>query len=302
MDFLRTDSLDAAVTTLFGDGVRVAGRHPVYGGDINRSYRLSLSDGSALFMKCNTMRNLPFFTAEAQGLAALRGSGAVGVPNALAAGTDQTQDVSFLLMEYLESATRISRYWEVFGRELAALHRADCSKLAPASGSLPFGFAADNYIGASPQKNTPAADWLTFFRDCRLLPQFKMAERYFDPGTRRQFERLLDRLDSRLTEPEFPSLIHGDLWSGNAVCGPDGKAWILDPAAYVGHFEAELAMTELFGGFPSAFYQAYHEVNPIDSGYRDRRDLYNLYHLLNHLNLFGGSYLSSVRQVLNRYA
>ena len=302
MECLKTDSLDAAVTALFGDGVRVAGRYPVYGGDINRSYRLSLSDGSALFMKCNTMRNLPFFTAEAQGLAALRGSGAVGVPNALAAGTDQTQDVSFLLMEYLESATRISRYWEVFGREMAALHRADCSKLASASGSLPFGFAADNYIGASPQKNTPAADWLTFFRDCRLLPQFKMAERYFDPGTRRQFERLLDRLDSRLTEPEFPSLIHGDLWSGNAVCGPDGKTWILDPAAYVGHFEAELAMTELFGGFPSAFYGAYHEVNPIGSGYRDRRDLYNLYHILNHLNLFGGSYLSSVRQILNRYS
>ena len=167
---------------------------------------------------------------------------------------------------------------------------------------FPFGFEADNYIGASPQRNTPTADWLTFFRNCRLLPQFKMAERYFDPGTRRQCGRLLDRLDSRLTEPEFPSLLHGDLWSGNAVCGPDGKAWILDPAAYVGHFEAELAMTELFGGYPPAFYEAYREVNPIDSGYRDRRDLYNLYHLLNHLNLFGGSYLSSVQRILDRYS
>ena len=302
MEFLRTDSLDAAIVTLFGDGARIAGRRPVYGGDINRSYCLSLSDGSALFIKCNTVKNLPFFTAEAQGLAALRSTGAIGVPNALAVGTDQTQGVSFLLMEYLESAPRVSGYWKIFGRELAALHRNHCSKLASSDGSLPFGFAADNYIGASPQKNTPAADWLTFFRDCRLLPQFKMAERYFDPGTRRQCERLLDRLDSRLTEPEFPALIHGDLWSGNAVCGPDGKAWILDPAAYIGHFEAELAMTELFGGFPPAFYEAYREVNPIDSEYRERRDLYNLYHLLNHLNLFGGSYLSSVRQILNRYS
>ena len=276
MEFLRTDSLDAAVVKLFGDSVRIAGRRPVYGGDINRSYRLSLSDGSTLFMKYNTVKNLSFFTAEAQGLAALRGMDAIGVPNALAVGTDQTQGVSFLLMEYLESASKVSGYWEVFGRELAALHRSDCSNLSSTDGSLPFGFAVDNYIGASPQKNTPAADWLTFFRDCRLLPQFKMAERYFDPGTRRQCMRLLDRLDSRLTEPEFPSLIHGDLWSGNAVCGPDGKAWILDPAAYVGHFEAELAMTELFGGFPSAFYQAYREANPIDSGCRDRRDLYNL--------------------------
>ena len=302
MDYLKTDSLDAAIVTLFGDSVRIAGRRPVYGGDINRSYRLSLSDGSVLFMKCNTVRNLPFFTAEAQGLAALRGTGAIGVPNALAVGTDLAQGVSFLLMEYLESAPRAGQYWEVFGRELAALHRNHCSKSASTDGSLPFGFAADNYIGASPQKNTPAADWLTFFRDRRLFPQFKMAERYFDPGTRRQCERLLDRLDSYLAEPDFPSLIHGDLWSGNAVCGPDGKAWILDPAAYVGHFEAELAMTELFGGFQAGFYGAYNEVNPIGSGYRDRRDLYNLYHLLNHLNLFGGSYLSSVRQILNRYS
>ena len=302
MEFLKTDSLDAAITTLFGDSLRIAGRHPVYGGDINRSYRLSLSDGSDLFMKCNTVKNLSFFTAEAQGLAALRGTGAIGVPKPLALGTDQAQGISFLLMEYLEPAPKVSHYWEVFGHELAALHRADCSGAVPGDGSLPFGFVTDNYIGASPQRNTPAADWITFFRECRLLPQFKMAEGYFDSGTRLQCTRLLDHLDSYLMEPEFPSLLHGDLWSGNAVCGPDGKAWILDPAAYVGHFEAELAMTELFGGFPAAFYQAYREVNPIDSGYRDRRDLYNLYHLLNHLNLFGGSYLSSVRQILNRYS
>ena len=301
MEILKTDSVDTAVTTLFGDSLRVTGRRPVYGGDINQSYRLSLSDGSALFMKCNSIRNLPFFDAEAKGLMALRGTGAIGVPKPLALGTDQTQEVSFLLMEYLESASKDNHYWEVFGRELAALHRAECFSAVSADGSLTFGFETDNDIGASPQKNTPSENWITFFRDCRLLPQFKMAEGYFDSGTHRQYTRLLDRLDSYLAEPEFPSLIHGDLWSGNAICGPDGKAWVLDPAAYVGHFEAELAMTELFGGFPTAFYQAYREVNTIDSGYRDRRDLYNLYHLLNHLNLFGGSYLSSVRQILNRY-
>ena len=251
-----SDSLDAAITTLFGEGLRIAGRRPVYGGDINQSYRLSLSDGSNLFMKYNTVKNLSFFTAEAQGLAALRSAGAIGVPNAPAVGTDQAQGVSFLLMEYLEPALKIRQYWEAFGREPAALHRADSSSAVSADGPLLFGFGTDHYIGASPQKNTPAADWITFFRDCRLLPQLKMAERYFDAGTRRRCERLLDHLDSRLAEPEFPSLIHGDLWSGNAICGPDGRAWILDPAAYVGHFEAELAITELFGGFPAAFYHA----------------------------------------------
>ena len=300
MELLKTDSLDTAIATLFGDDLRITGRHPVHGGDINRAYRLSLSDGFSLFMKCNAIRNLSFFTAEAQGLVALRGMSAIGVPKPLALGTDQAQGISFLLMEYLESAPKADRYWETFGHQLATLHRAECSGLVP--DSFPFGFTADNYIGASPQRNTPATDWLTFFRDCRLLPQFEMAQAYFDSETRRQYTRLLDRLDSYLTEPEFPSLIHGDLWSGNAICGPDGKAWILDPAAYVGHFEAELAMTELFGGFPDAFYQAYHEVNPIDSVYRDRRDLYNLYHLLNHLNLFGGSYLNAVRRILDRYA
>ena len=302
MEIINTDSLDAAIRTLFGDSLRIAGKRPVHGGDINRAYRLSLSDGSNLFMKCNTVRNLPFFTAEALGLAALRGAGAISVPRALALGTDQAQGISFLLMEYLESAPRVRNYWENFGRELAALHRADCSEAAKAADGLPFGFASDNYIGATPQKNTPAADWITFFRDCRLLPQMEMAKGYFDSGTRRQCERLLERLDSYLEEPGFPSLLHGDLWSGNVVCGPDGKAWILDPAAYVGHFEAELAMTELFGAFPAVFYEAYSEVCPIDSGYRDRRDLYNLYHLLNHLNLFGGSYLSSVRRIVSRYA
>ena len=302
MEIIKTDSLDAAIRTLFGDSLRIAGRQPVHGGDINRAYRLSLSDGSAVFMKSNTVRNLSFFTAEARGLAALRGAGAIGIPKALALGTDQAQGISFLLMEYLEPTPRVRNYWEVFGRELAALHRSGCSEAARAADGLPFGFASDNYIGASPQKNTPAADWLTFFRDFRLLPQMKMAEGYFDSRTRRQCERLLEHLDSYLEEPEFPSLIHGDLWSGNAVCGPDGKAWILDPAAYVGHFEAELAMTELFGAFLAAFYEAYNEVNPIGTGYRDRRELYNLYHLLNHLNLFGGSYLGSVRRIVSRYA
>ena len=301
MEILTAHSLDQAITTLFGETIRIVSRRPVHGGDINESYCLSLSDGTAVFMKCNTLKNLSFFEAEAKGLEALRKANAIGVPKALAIGIDKAQRMSFLLMEYLERAAKLTKYWEMYGRELAALHRADCTEFAEAGQGRPFGFSHDNYIGASPQVNAPKENWITFYRECRLLPQIKMAERYFDSGTRKQCTKLLDHLDSYLTEPEFPSLIHGDLWSGNSICGPDGKAWILDPAAYVGHYEAELAMTELFGGNPDSFYNAYNEVTPIDSGYRDRRDLYNLYHLLNHLNLFGGSYRGSVQRILNRY-
>ena len=301
MNIMTANSLDQAITTLFGENLHIVSRRPVHGGDINESYCLSLSDGTSVFMKCNTLKNLPFFEAEAKGLEALRSANAVGVPQALALGADKTQRMSFLLMEYLAPAARLTRYWEIFGRELAALHRADCTEFAEADLGRPFGFMHDNYIGASPQINTPKENWITFFRECRLFPQIKMAERYLDGGIRKQCTKLLDHLDSYLTEPEFPSLIHGDLWSGNAVCGPNGKAWILDPAAYVGHYEAELAMTELFGGNPNSFYEAYNEITPIDGGYRDRRDLYNLYHMLNHLNLFGTSYLGSVQRIIKRY-
>ena len=297
---IRANSLGEAIAALFGNDVRIASRCPVYGGDINEAYRLSLSDGTAVFMKCNSKKNLPFFDAEAEGLKALRETGTIGVPKALALGTDETMGVSFLLMVYLDTAPKIKGYWEVFGRELAALHRADAGSFV-ADKNLLFGFRTNNYIGASPQCNTPRKSWIVFFRECRLLPQIRMAEDYLDSNVLRQCDRLLECLDTWLLEPDFPSLLHGDLWSGNAVCGPDGKAWILDPAAYVGHFEAELAMTELFGGYPDSFYDAYHEINRIDDGYRDRRDLYNLYHLLNHLNLFGRSYLGAVRRILDRY-
>ncbi|MCD8382305.1 MAG: fructosamine kinase family protein [Clostridiales bacterium] len=295
-------SLELAVSAVFGESKRAMSRQAVYGGDINRAYRLTLSDGSAVFMKCNAAANIDFFRKEVDGLNALWAARTIGVPEPLALGVDRRQGFSFLLMEYLDTAPKRKDYWETFGHELARLHRAATAELVSENRALPFGFRTDNYIGASRQINTPKTGWIDFYRDCRLYPQIRMAGQKLDSATRRKCESLLQRLDTLLSEPEFPSLLHGDLWSGNAVGGPDGKAWIYDPAAYVGHFEAELAMTELFGGFPATFYGAYHEANPIDPGYRERRDLYNLYHMLNHLNLFGGSYLSAVRGILNRYA
>ena len=202
-------------------------------------------------------------------------------------------------MEYLEAAPKQADFWEVFGRELCAMHRADPAKWTPGGR---YGFLHDNYIGAGEQNNTVKDSWIAFFRDCRLAVQFKQAERYFSAQDLRAMERLLSNLDRYLFEPAHPSLLHGDLWGGNFVTGPDGHAALIDPAVYVGCAEADLAMTELFGGFAPAFYDSYREAGGIDAGYADRRDLYNLYHLLNHLNLFGESYRGEVLRIVRRYA
>ena len=341
-------SLEEALEKAFGRDLEIVERKRLYGGDINDAYMLRLSGGQRVFMKTNSVRNYGFFAAEEQGLNALRSAGVIGVPELLGTGTDRRQGFSFLLLEYMESAPQVPDYWEIFGRQLARLHRADCNGLVPApstavsacsaeaapreeslsandvsgmtgasgitgtsgmtgaAGSTDtdgtaewkYGFVADNYIGAAIQINTPKKSWVEFFRECRLLPQLRMADRYLDAGLRRKADRLLAHLDRYLREPEFPSLVHGDLWGGNVLCGSDGRAWLIDPAAYVGDFETDLAMTELFGRFPPAFYRAYQEENPVDGEYQERKPIYQLYHLLNHLNLFGRSYLGSVAAIL----
>ena len=149
--------------------------------------------------------------------------------------------------------------------------------------------------------NTAYDSWIDFFRECRLKPQFESAAPYFDQSDQKKISRILERADRILIEPEHPSLLHGDLWSGNVIAGNDGRAWLIDPAVYVGHAEADIAMTELFGGFSPSFYGAYCEAAPMQPGYHRRRNLYNLYHLLNHLNLFGQAYLSSVKHIINEY-
>ena len=166
-----------------------------------------------------------------------------------------------------------------------------------------YGFPIDNYIGSTPQINTPKDSWVDFFRECRLHPQVRWAydAGYLERSAMRQADAIMERLETLLPEPDHPSLLHGDLWGGNFMTGPDGKAWLIDPATYVGHREADLAMTELFGGFAPAFYSAYRQIANVDPEYDDRRDLYNLYHLLNHVNLFGYSYVGSVLRTLDRF-
>lgn len=294
-------SFAKALVSLFGTSVSVIHTDRLTGGDINKAYGLTLNTGDHIFMKANAKENAAFFTAEAAGLSAIESTHTIKTPEILCTGTDDGEEVgySFLLLRFIESAEPKKNYWELFARELAALHKADTAPILDSTSK--FGFFQDNYIGAGPQSNAQKDSWISFFRECRLAPQFKRADSYFSAEERSKITKLLDKLDDFLTEPAKPSLLHGDLWSGNVICGPEGKAMLIDPAAYVGHTEADLAMTELFGGFPEKFYSAYREANRIEKGYEERRDLYNLYHLLNHLNLFGKNYLAPVLSIIEEY-
>jgi len=265
---------------------------PLGGGSIGQSYRVETARG-AFFLKVGPGET---FGAEAAGLAALRdaaeGTG-LGVPRVH--GVREGAD-GFLLLEWIEPGRADRRYFARFGEGLARLHRKE-----PAGEG--FGFAADNFIGSTPQLNGWLPEWPAFFRERRLEPQIELARRKgrWRSGWDRRAERLLARLEELLPRRPERSLLHGDLWSGNHVPGEGGVPWLVDPAAYVGHREADLAMTELFGGFEPSFYEAYRATWPLDPGYPERREVYNLYHLLNHLNLFGEGYAPSVERILRRF-
>lgn len=289
-------SVAESIKNIYGPDVTVVGQTHVYGGDISESYLYSLSNGERVFIKKNSGKPADFFTAEAEGLKAMEATGTIRTAHVLDTGREG--DSLFLILEYVENGFKTSGFFEKFGRQLADMHRADTSAYV-SDGR--FGFLADNYIGATRQINSPCDTWIEFFRTRRLEVQFRMAWDCFDESDRSRIGKLLDRLDDLLTEPEHPSLIHGDLWGGNFMVGENGEPVLIDPAVYVGHAEADIAMTELFGGFASDFYEAYKAEYPFAPGYSDRRDIYNLYHLLNHLNLFGGAYLGGVLRIVRRY-
>ncbi len=263
-------------------------RKPVPGGCINHGARLTTTDGHRLFLKTNPQTPTELFAREAEGLSALRATGAVRLPEPLLHGPD------FLMLEYLPSAAPSSDYWECLGEGLARLHLVTSER---------FGFAHDNFIGSTPQPNPWIEDGYEFFAQHRLLFQAKLAR---EQGLLSAEElRSMEWLAGRLKEliPSQPaSLIHGDLWGGNVMSGPVGEPALIDPAAHYGWAEAELGMTVLFGRFPDSCYSAYQSVRPLDPGWNDRLDIYNLYHLLNHLNLFAGGYHVQVAGILRRYS
>ena len=263
-------------------------RQPLGGGCINQAWRFS-DDQRTFFVKVNTAASLPLFEAEAAGLVELAATGTVRVPEPMGHGV--VAEHAWLMLEYLPLVSAGTRAMEKLGRSLAALHSQ------PRTG---FGWYRDNAIGATLQINTYCGDWIEFWRERRLGFQLDLADSNGYTGAlQQQGEQLRARLDGLFVgHSPTPALLHGDLWSGNAGCTVDGEPVIFDPAVYQGDREADLAMTELFGGFPESFYAAYREALPLATGYPQRRTLYNLYHVLNHLNLFGGSYCAQAEQMM----
>ena len=257
--------------------------------------------GERYFLKWGADPVARTFPAEAEGLEALRGAGSpLAVPEVRAVQGAAEDAPGFLLMDWIASGRKGPGFWEDFGQGLAALHR-HASEDADAGGR--YGFAEDNFIGRTPQQNGWAERWPVFFRERRLAPQVALAREggRWQSGWDAPLEALRKRLPDLLPERPPASTLHGDLWSGNFMVTALGKAALVDPAAYYGHREADLALTELFGGFEADFYAAYCAAWPLAPGYEERRAVYNLYHLLNHLNLFGRSYARRVEAVLRGF-
>lgn len=266
---------------------RVERTHSVGGGCINQAYGLS-NGQTTFFVKLNQASKLAMFEAELAGLKEMYDSQTIRVPQPLCCGLSGNS--SYIVMEWLDLRGG-GDAWANLGQNLAAMHRT--------SSDLGFGWHRSNTIGETHQPNDWQESWLTFWRDQRLAYQFRLAKRR--GGTFPQQQALLAALPELLAGHDpIPALVHGDLWSGNAAITAAGEPVIFDPATYYGDREVDLAMTELFGRFPTAFYDAYGTVYPLSPGYSTRKILYNLYHILNHFNLFGGGYAAQANCMIQQ--
>jgi fructosamine-3-kinase len=284
------EDLPAALARATGLQVAPRPERSVGGGSVGECLRWS-SDGGDLFVKLGPEANLGMFSAEADGLCELAAAAALRVPEVRGLGTASGQ--AFLALEWIEFAAASSRTESMLGAGLARLHRISAPR---------FGWHRDNTIGATPQLNEWTDDWAQFFATRRLGFQLDLAERNGHGGRLiERGRRLCERLAAFLAgHRPRPSLLHGDLWGGNWAADASGAPVIYDPAVYYGDRETDLAMTRLFGGFGRSFYQAYEAEWPLDPGAAQRVALYNLYHVLNHLNLFGGGYGAQAEAMIGR--
>ena len=272
----------------------------VSGGCINQVTKLSLSTGQQVLLKLSDQTDADF-QIEADGLAAIAATQTCRVPNTISVG--QTPQ-PYLLLEWIETMTPGSDFWPRFGQQLAALHSAAIPWSDFGMLSETFGYRSDNVIGATPQINTRTVSWSEFFCNQRLRFQFDLAanQGHFSAQDRDVFERFLKKVRAILEGlPVTPSLIHGDLWSGNFLCDRDQQPVLIDPAVSWSHSEFEFGIMKMFGGFKQPMYDAYDEFRPAIPGVEQRIEIYSLYHYLNHLNLFGRSYLQNCWQIIRKY-
>jgi len=262
----------------------------VSGGGINSSYHLETNNNS-YFFKTNKPTLSAMFEAEAQGLQELASLNCVRIPDVICFG--QTKEYSYIIIEYIDCHSLSHASNQLLGQQLAQLHQHPQAN---------FGWHIDNTIGSTPQYNDRDHDWVSFLKQQRMLPQLEFIKKN---GFASQLYEKGQKLTASLevffeTYSPQASLLHGDLWSGNAAADEFDKPVIFDPACYYGDREADIAMTELFGGFNNDFYQAYHAEYPLDNGYKTRKTLYNLYHILNHVNLFGGGYAGQASSMIDQ--
>ncbi len=283
--------LESILFEAVGQEIRVNGYELLSGGNINTALRIQ-SDKGPFFVKWNEQAESEMFVCEAKGLQLLQNTGPIRIPEVFGCG--QKAQKAYLLLEYIPLARPRKHYWQQLGQQLSILH---------AHTNAFFGLEYDNYLGHLRQSNEPFNNGIDFFIERRLKVQAGLAY-YNGLLPQRQYEQffsLYEKLPTLLPD-EKPSLLHGDLWSGNVLVDHNGEPCLIDPAVYYGLREAELAFTRLFGGFAEAFYQSYQEAMPINPGFAERIELYNLYPLLVHLNLFGSGYLPGIEKVLKKYS
>jgi len=264
----------------------------VSGGSINAAYCLHTTAGDYM-MKRNSKHSFPgMFACESAGLTALQKTKTIAVPQTIL--LDEYEDDSFLILEWIEAAKATPATSYLFGQQLAALH----SHTAPQ-----FGFETDNYMGSLPQSNRKHSSWASFYINERLKPMVETSctKQLLTASDEIAFEKLYEKLPGLFKE-EQPALLHGDLWSGNYLIGVHQKPYLIDPAVSYGHREFDIAMTTLFGGFSREFYEGYQHKFPLVQGWQTRLNLWNLYPLLLHLNLFGSGYLPQIKNSLQQYS
>lgn len=283
------DKIAAHIAEVTGESFKVENHRSVGGGCINQGYRLDSQDNT-YFVKLNKASSVEMFAAEAMGLEQIWHTQTIRVPKPICTGT--AENSAYIVLEWLDLGGRSgSAVWQEMGRKLAQMHRNSISDR--------FGWNRQNTIGSTPQPNHWTDDWAEFWTKHRIGYQLKLAKRrggYFPEG-----DELLPKIPEILAgHTPQPSLVHGDLWGGNASVTAAGEPVIFDPATYYGSREVDIAMTELFGGFPPAFYQGYQDEWPLEPGYEKRKKLYNLYHVLNHFNLFGGGYAGQAKHLMQQ--